>query len=103
MIDLVNWLQQLDPLILVLYGVVLGWLLHSKKRSVEWFFRDHWVAMFCWAVFIIWPLSSYVLFWVNVFLWGNFAICLYTILHMLGTIVAYFWVLRTGRKNSPEK
>ena len=104
-LELVEWFAGNLAFIGLLYGIIIGWLLRDRKHDIVRFFRENGFEMFCWTVFGVWPVSSIVLFWVNVLIFQN-ALLMYGILgSMVGYLIVFGWVMweiRKEKKGEPR-
>lgn len=86
----------------VLYGISVGWLLHSYKHDIVWFFRDNWVAIFCWFVALGWPILTLATFFVSLYL--KFELLLHiSFVSIVGYVIFGFWMLREIRKYEKQQ
>lgn len=87
--------------LLIVYGFLLGWLLHSKKHGIIRFFKHHLVEIAV-GLIVAWPILSIALFWINIRILQS-DILMYPILaSMLGFVAFWIWIMRTGKKEGEE-
>jgi len=90
---------------LFISGFTLGWMLHSKKTDIIWWLRENWVPIFIISIFIIWPFSSLVFFWLNVYLWQNYLLTTGTMISIVCYLVVFaifWWQMRKIEKGKDE-
>ena len=85
------------------YAFVFGWIIHSKRRNIIWFFKDNYIAIIGISVWIVLPLSAFAVFWINVYIWESNLIVGISIATMLATSLSYFWILRKTKKLEESK
>ena len=90
-------------IVMVCYAFVFGWIIHSQRSIIFWFFKDNYIAIIAISVWIVLPLSACAVFWINVYIWESNLIAGISIATMLITSLSYFWILRKGKKLEESK
>lgn len=86
-------------LALVIYAFALGWMIHSKKHDIVWFFKDHCVEIAV-ALIMLWPYLTIGLFWINVLIWKINMLMYPILVSMFSFILFSIWLLRSKRSDS---